>query len=110
MSVNKEEFSEQHKYKRAYKAKRILMIITYVTTALFLGLIIYMIVAFGIAATEHANFDAQADILSMYVGLPMFTITLLSGISIGIINLITGALDDEDTTKEFKLVGQEEEI
>lgn len=109
MSLSKKELKEQQRYKMAFKAKRILMLITYVTAVLFLGLIIYILARYGIGATEHVDFDAGAEILSIFVGIPMFSVTLLSGISIGIINLIMGALDDEDTTKEFKLIGKEEE-
>ncbi len=110
MNLSKRELKAQERYKKAFRAKRILMLITYVTAILFLGLIVYILARYGIAATDHVDFEDGADILSIFVGIPMFSVTVLSGISIGIINLIMGAMDEEGTTKEFKLIGKEEEL
>ncbi|NHJ38587.1 MAG: hypothetical protein FK731_01045 [Asgard group archaeon] len=110
MNLSKRELKAQERYKKAFRAKRILMLITYITAILFLGLIVYILARYGIAATDHVDFEDVADILSIFVGIPMFSVTVLSGISIGIINLIMGAMDEEGTTKEFKLIGKEEEL
>jgi hypothetical protein len=104
MKMNLE--TESIKYKRAMKAKNILLIIAYITSLLFIALIISMFVQYRfdlLASSLLANIN-----LYVGIGLPLFSLGTLSGISIGIINLITGTKDEEETTQEFKLVKEEE--
>jgi hypothetical protein len=108
MTVNNEH-EDLSRFKRATKAKQIMMIIVFITGLLFLGLLIYILVAYGIDATGHADWETTIAPIAVYAGIPLFSISLLSGIAIGITNLIIGTMDEEETTKEFKLVEEVEQ-
>ena len=104
----KSKLTKEERRARTEKALKItrktFQVITYVTSAAFIGLIIAMIVMYGIDATANEVFTNGGGYTFGIVGIPLFSVILFSGIVIAILNLRDDLLKDEEETSEFKMI------
>ena len=104
----KSKLTKEERRARTDKAlkitKRTFQIITYATSAAFIGLIITMIAMYGLDVTANEVFDNGEALTFGIVGIPLFSVILLSGIVIAILNLRDDLLKDEEETSEFKMI------
>ncbi|MFW9923800.1 MAG: hypothetical protein ACFFDW_10995 [Candidatus Thorarchaeota archaeon] len=82
--------------------------LTFLAAMVFIGLVIAMIVIYGIDATANETFLETGGKVLGIAGIPLFSVVLVCSIVVGIINLRNSALQDEDEAKKFKLVAKEE--
>ena len=76
----------------------------------FIGLVISIIIIYGLDATENPLFseDRGGGYTAGIVGIPLFSIVVISSIIIAILNLRDDSIKGEEETSEFKIVKKEE--
>lgn len=110
----KQKYTKEERKVRLDKALSIVKItfqsITLVASLSFVGMIIAMIVIYGLDATANELFLAGGGTTLGIIGIPFFSVVVLSAIIIAILNLRDDLLVDEEHASEFKMIQQEEEV
>jgi len=110
----KHKYTKEERKVRLDKALRIVKItfqsIALVASLAFVGIIIAMIVIYGLDATANELFLASDGTTLGLIGIPFFSVVLLSAIVIAILNLRDDLLVDEKQASEFKMIEQVAEV
>lgn len=110
----KNKFTKKERKVKLENALRIVKItfqsILLLTSLAFIGMLIVMMAIYGLDATANELFINGGGKTFGIIGIPLFSIVLLSGIVIAILNLRDDLLVDEEEVSEFKMIQQEEEI
>ena len=105
--MTKEKLSKEQRRERLDKAldltRKILYGIVFVAATAFIGLLITMVVLYGIDATANETFLNGGGYLFGIIGIPLFSVITVLSILIAILNLRDDLLENEEKTSEFKM-------
>lgn len=84
--------------------KLFFQVIALLCAEIFLGILITLMALYGIDISSNSAFTTNVGVTAGIIGIPLFAITVLCALVIGVIDLRDEALNEEDQLKEFQLV------
>lgn len=97
------DMKKEKKEKNIKLIQLFFQVLAYFAAMMFVGIIITLIAYYGISAITNPLFNAEQKTIIGVISIPLFSVILLSGIIVAIIDLRKSVIAEEGEVQEFKL-------